>query len=282
MNKNTGKQIEALGDNKGAVSYIDVYTPSLLMGLDRAQDRKKLGVDAAEPLPFKGFDIWNAYELSWLNEKGKPEVAVAQIQIPASSPAMPESKSLKLYLNSFNQTPFNRQVDVVRTLESDLGICVRAPVSVTLCSVRKIQQLGAAMHPGTLLDDLDVDVQDYEVNPENLKLDSEGKKVQESLYSHLLKSNCPLTGQPDWASIVIQYRGEKIDRTGLLKYLISFRTHQGFHENCVERIYMDILSRCQPENLSIYAHFLRRGGIDINPFRSNHEDSALYVRSPRQ
>ena len=262
-----------------STDYVSLYTPSLLCGVSRLDTRESLGVP--EELPFKGVDIWNAYEVSWLNSQGKPEVAIAEIVVPCSSPKLIESKSLKLYFNSFNQTPFNSWQEVTRTLESDLTLCAQEPVMVTLHQLSQQSQLGLGSLPGTCIDHLDVDVVAYQPDPSNLCVE-EGAETKESLYSDLLKSNCPVTGQPDWASVSIQYIGKKIDQAGLLKYIISFREHAGFHEQCVERIFLDIMERCQPEQLTVYARYTRRGGLDINPLRSSGAFDMENIRLPRQ
>ncbi|PCJ22193.1 MAG: NADPH-dependent 7-cyano-7-deazaguanine reductase QueF [Gammaproteobacteria bacterium] len=261
--------------------YIDTYTPSLLCDIPRKEGREKLSIDS-ENLPFHGVDIWNAYEISWLDSRGKPVVAVAEIQIPCSSPLIVESKSLKLYLNSYNQTRFNSKQEVLRTLESDLSILVRAPVLVKVRSESQFGHEAAGELPGTCIDNIDIDVDCYEVQPTFLTLDENPVKSAESLYSHLLKSNCPVTNQPDWASVVVQYAGPKIDRAGLLKYIISYRSHSEFHEQCIERMFMDIMAHCKPEHLTVYARYVRRGGIDINPFRSNYEEPMANIRLFRQ
>ncbi|PCI46148.1 MAG: NADPH-dependent 7-cyano-7-deazaguanine reductase QueF [Moraxellaceae bacterium] len=261
--------------------YINTYTPSLLCDIPRQEGRDKLSIDA-EKLPFHGVDIWNAYEISWLDSQGKPIVAVAEFQIPCSSPLIVESKSLKLYLNSYNQTRFNSKQEVLRTLESDLSILVRAPVLVKVRSGSQFSNDVVGEFPGECIDNIDVEVDCYEVNPSCLALDANPVKCVESLYSHLLKSNCPVTNQPDWASVIIRYVGPRIDRASLLKYVISFRNHSEFHEQCVERMFTDILKYCKPEHLTVYARYVRRGGLDINPFRSNYEEPLPNLRLFRQ
>jgi 7-cyano-7-deazaguanine reductase len=258
--------------------YISTYTPSLLESLPRSDKREGLGI--ADSLPFRGVDIWNAYEFTWLNSKGKPEVAAVQFHIPCSSATMPESKSLKLYLGSFSQTRFSGKNEVISTLESDLGIAVRAPVRVNLEGPDQIHHAGLGVMAGTCLDNLDVEVDEYFWNPDFLTV---GKlSVRESLYSHLVKSLCPITGQPDTASVLVQYSGNNIDHEGLLRYLISYRQHAEFSEQIVERMFVDIMNRCAPERLTVQAKFSRRGGIDINPFRSQDESPSMDVRLWRQ
>jgi 7-cyano-7-deazaguanine reductase len=228
-------------------------------------------------------DIWTGYELSWLNAKGKPQVAVAEFQVPANSPNIIESKSFKLYLNSFNQTCFSGLSDIVTTLESDLSMAAGAPVMVSVQALSQAVHRGVGHFVGDSIDDLDVDIDCYRPNADLLRVQSPEILVRESLSSDLLKSNCPVTGQPDWASVYISYHGPKIDRESLLKYVVSFREHQDFHEHCVERMFVDINKHCKPLSLSVYARYTRRGGLDINPFRTNADgDLPLDVRLVRQ
>ena len=247
--------------------YISTYAPELLFPIPRQQARQSLSLDSAS-LPFYGVDIWTGYELSWLDERGKPVVAVAEFEIPFDSPSIVESKSFKLYLNSLNQTRFANIEQVKNTLVNDLSLAVGAPVSVKMESLPARYLLTAVTElDGVCIDDLPVEVEHYHPAPELLTADA-GQVVDEKLVSHLLKSNCPVTGQPDWASVQVCYSGAKIDRDALLRYIISFREHQDFHEHCVERMFVDILTRCEPRVLSVYARYTRRGGLDINPFRS--------------
>jgi len=247
-------------------AYISAYDASLLFPIPRSEARKALGFAAS--LPFYGKDIWTGYELSWLNEKGKPEVAVAEFSIPCDSPFIIESKSFKLYLNSFNQTKFPSWNQVEHLLVKDLSAAAGAEVSVSLYRLQDKAILDIDPLAGVeCIDELDVAVEHYHPAPEILTSDNT-LVVSEHLSSHLLKSNCPVTGQPDWASLFIEYSGPKINAEALLCYVISFREHQDFHEHCVERIFVDILHRCEPEYLSVYARYARRGGLDINPFRS--------------
>jgi len=261
--------------------YISVYNPSLLCPIPRQQSRRELGLNP-EALPFRGVDIWTAYEVSWLDSNGKPEVAVAEFEVPASSPNIIESKSFKLYLNSFNQTSFSGMYDVARTMESDLTTSAGAPVMVTLKTLAQSAQEGLGHFTGECIDHEPVKIDCYSPSPDLLALIKPEKVVSETLYSDLLKSNCPVTGQPDWASVFIQYRGSKIDRASLLKYIISFREHQDFHEHCAERMYLDIQKHCNPDELSVYARYTRRGGLDINPYRTNGSQGPLDVRLVRQ
>lgn len=250
--------------------YVSVYAPQLLFPIPRAESRALLGI--GDTLPFYGTDIWTGYELSWLDASGKPVVAIAEFFIPCTSEFIVESKSFKLYLNSLNQTCFDNVVEVEALIAKDLTRITGADVQV---SVIPLTALHAAQHlaviaevEGELLDDLTVAVDVYHPAPELLT--TEVGIVDECLVSHLLKTNCPVTGQPDWASVVIRYKGNKIQRENLLRYIISFREHQDFHEHCVERIFSDIARVCKPEELVVYARYTRRGGLDINPFRSNN------------
>ncbi len=261
--------------------YISVYNPSLLCPIPRQQSRRELGVNP-DALPFRGVDIWTAYEVSWLNSDGKPEVAIAEFELPASSPNIVESKSFKLYLNSFNQTAFANMYDVARTMESDLGACAGAAVMVKLQPLSQFAQQGIGHFTGECIDQEPVKIDCYSPSPDLLSLTKPDKVVSEVLYSDLLKSNCPVTGQPDWASVYVQYRGAQIDRASLLKYVISFREHQDFHEHCVERMFLDIQARCNPEALTVYARYTRRGGLDINPYRTNSSERPADVRLVRQ
>ncbi|MBO6658396.1 MAG: NADPH-dependent 7-cyano-7-deazaguanine reductase QueF [Pseudomonadales bacterium] len=260
--------------------YVTTYMPSLLQSIPRQNQRQTLGI-AEGALPFKGLDIWNAYEFSWLNSKGKPEVAVAQLQVPGKSAHLIESKSLKLYLGSYSNTPFSHRNEVISTLESDLTLAAQAAVGAALLTPDQVQHEGVGQFVGTNLDLLDIDVEDYYWNPEFLQLES-STTVRESVYTHLFKSLCPMTGQPDFASILIQYNGNSIKHEGLLKYLISYREHAEFAEQVTERIFVDIMNRCAPERLAVSARFTRRGGIDINSHRTHHEDLPPEVRLWRQ
>lgn len=261
--------------------YVTTYSPNLLVGISRADNRGTLGITLVQ-MPFQGVDIWNAYEISWLNAKGKPEVAVGEIRVPCSTPNIIESKSFKLYLNSFNQTKFNNWNEVSQTLESDLSTVAGAPVLVQLTSLMHLQNGGLGMLVGQCIDGLDVEVDCYRPNPQLLRCVESATIVHEALHSHLLKSNCPVTNQPDWGSVLIQYKGKAIDRESLLRYIVSFREHNEFHEHCVEKMFVDILKRCEPEKLTVYARYVRRGGLDINPFRTNCGDVFENIRLARQ
>ena len=247
------------------VAYCDTYAPALLFPVARQLQRDALGIGSA--LPFHGVDVWNGYELSWLNARGKPVAATLRFDVPATSPNIVESKSVKLYLNSLNQTAFASATEVQAVIARDLSAAAGAAVTVTVQPMSSGAQRRQGNFNGICIDDLDVTIADYHPAPALLK--TGGGVVEEVLVSHLLKSNCPVTGQPDWAAVRIAYCGPAIDRAGLLAYIVSYRQHSGFHEHCVERIYCDILARCQPEKLSVYARYTRRGGLDINPFRSS-------------
>lgn len=248
-------------------TYCSEYDPSLLFPIARAEKRGELGI--AGTLPFFGVDIWNAYEVSWLNARGKPQVAIATFSVPADSPSIIESKSFKLYLNSFNQTRLATPEALADLLRADLSQGFGAPVQVTLTLPDAFAQLQMGELSGLLLDRLDIEVMEYQPDPALLHARHDEAMVEETLLSHLLKSNCLVTGQPDWGSVQIRYVGAQIDQEGLLRYLIGFRQHNEFHEQCVERIFMDILRQCRPQKLSVYARYTRRGGLDINPWRSN-------------
>jgi 7-cyano-7-deazaguanine reductase len=247
-------------------SYIDTYDASLLFPIPRKDKRDELGLESS--LPFHGVDIWNAYELSWLNEKGKPVVALAEFFIPAESPNLVESKSFKLYLNAFNQTKFKSVQDVQRLLENDISGATGGDVHVTVVQIHQAgHSADIQIIDSECIDDLDVEIETYQAAPQLLT--KEDEYVSERLCSHLLKSNCLVTGQPDWGSVFIEYSGPKINREALLKYLISFRQHNEFHEQCVERIFVDLSKYCECEELTVYARYVRRGGLDINPYRTN-------------
>ncbi len=255
-----------------ATEYQSHYAPELLYPIPRQLKRSEIGiVDAA--LPFVGEDLWNAYELSWLNPKGKPVVAVGCFRVPVDSPNLIESKSFKLYLNSFNHTRFESLEAVSATMARDLSATAGRPVGVALQALSSSPTASIGSPDGILIDDLDIECDRYQPAPEFLTT-RPGDLVEETLYSHLLKSNCLVTGQPDWAMVVIRYRGRPIDRAALLRYIVSFRNHNEFHEQCVERIYSDIQRQCRPEALAVYARYTRRGGLDINPFRSSGEFGA--------
>jgi len=257
--------------------YGSSYSPDLLQPIAREENRRILGLTA--DLPFHGEDIWNAYELTWLNMRGKPQVSTAELRFPADSPNIIESKSMKLYLDSLSMTQYQGPADVTNTMLADLTRVTGAPVTVQLhpligsASIREL--------PGDCIDNLDVDCGSDNVDPDMLGCASDAT-VSEALYTHLLRSLCPVTGQPDSGSILIRYHGRQIDPGSLLRYIVSYRKHQDFHESCVERIFLDIKKQCGPEQLSVYARYNRRGGLDINPFRSDFEPTAENLRLWRQ
>lgn len=252
--------------------YATEYNPNLLFAIARQKNREIIGV--TQPLPFYGVDVWNAYEVSWLNAKGKPQIMVLEVIVPCDSPNIFESKSLKLYLNSFNSTGFKDKGEVLSTIATDLSQVAGKAVSLRERCVDHRDQV--VVLPGQCLDNLDVACQHHAPNPRLLKTGA--AVVQETLHSHLLKSNCPVTGQPDWASLLISYQGAQIDHASLLQYIVSFRGHDEFHEHCVETLFMQMSERCQPQQLSICAYYTRRGGIDINPMRSSEADFQAQIR----
>lgn len=245
-------------------TYASQYQPDLLFPIARRPNRDEIHVP--EVLPFKGIDVWNAYELSWLNDKGKPMVAIGEFIVPCESSHLIESKSFKLYLNSFNNTRFASIHDVMDAMQHDLSKATGAMIQVRVIPIEEYKTRELVGLNGICLDDLDVACDKYHVDSSYLKTND--AVVTETLYSHLLKSNCPVTGQPDWASVQIEYTGKQIQHAGLLQYIVSLREHNEFHEQCVERIFMDITRICQPESLTVQARYTRRGGLDINPFRS--------------
>ena len=252
------------------VAYLDHYAPHLLFALPRASQRTELGLDAARPLPFGGHDVWNAYELSWLNPRGKPMVALGRFVVPAESPNLVESKSLKLYLNSFNQSAFADAAEVQACITADLSRCAGAPVAVHIAPLGERPRRELAWPDGTLLDELDIAIDRYTPAPELLRRADAvpAGEIEERLCSHLLKSNCLVTGQPDWGTLCVRYRGAPIDHAGLLRYIVSLRQHNEFHEHCVERIFCTLMERCAPRELAVWARYTRRGGLDITPFRA--------------
>jgi len=268
-------------------SYRDTYAPELLFPIARSQQRAEIGLAEGEsdgpPLPFMGADLWTAFELSWLNPRGKPQIALAHVTVPCESPNIVESKSFKLYLNSFNMQAFD-SIDTVRTrLVDDLSQAVGVRVGVKLVHPDAFDHEAVAELDGLNLDRLDVDCTHYQPAPELLVCDTNEAPISETLSSRLLKSNCLVTGQPDWGSVQISYTGHPIDQAGLLRYLVSFRQHNEFHEHCVERIFMDVWTRCRPTRLQVYARYTRRGGLDINPFRTSHPARLpANVRTARQ
>lgn len=258
--------------------YPAQYAPDLLYPIARSDSREGLGED---PLPFQGTDIWTAWELTWLAPGGMPVVATAEIRIPASSPNLIESKSLKLYLNSFAMTVCEHHGDVRNTIASDLGRCAGSPVSVTLETADDTAASTIATLPGLCIDSATADATTYDVDASLLRSDS-SNIVDETLHTHLLRSLCPVTAQPDIGSLMLRYSGPRIDPASLLRYVVSFRSHNDFHEACVERMFIDIQQHCGAKQLSLYARYQRRGGLDINPFRSNFEPEPQNLRLWRQ
>jgi len=280
---NTPEQSE-LGKNS---AYVDQYDPHLLFPIPRAPKRAEIGV-LTQPL-FVGADLWTAFELSWLNSKGKPQVALAHITVPAESSHIVESKSLKLYLNSFNNTRIDSLQELRERLVRDLsqaiwhGTVVQASVGVKLVLPEDFDKEPVHELDGLNLDRLDLECTRYEPAPDLLSATWDEAPVTETFVSHLLKSNCLVTGQPDWGSVQIRYTGHQIDQAGLLRYIVSFRNHNEFHEQCVERIFMDIWRRCKPTQLTVYARYTRRGGLDINPWRTSHPGALPHnIRTARQ
>ncbi len=269
-------------------AYADHYDPSLLFPIPRTSKREEIGITSQ--LPFFGADLWTAFELSWLNQRGKPQVALAHFTIPCETPHIIESKSFKLYLNSFNNSRFDNLEAVQECLREDVNEALwrGAPARQSSAGVRVIAQQSFELQKvqeleGLNLDRLDIECDDYTPRPDFLKADHDNPPVTETLVSHLLKSNCLVTGQPDWGSVQISYTGAAIDQESLLRYIVSFRNHNEFHEQCVERIFMDITRQCKPIKLSVYARYTRRGGLDINPLRTSHPIAIpANVRTARQ
>ncbi|GLU32979.1 NADPH-dependent 7-cyano-7-deazaguanine reductase QueF [Trinickia caryophylli] len=251
-----------------ASSYTEQYDPTLLFPIARGIAREQIGIGAR--LPFFGTDIWNAYELSWLNARGKPQIAIATFFVPAESPNIVESKSFKLYLGSFAQTRVESADALREMLKRDVSAACGATVSVRLAAPSEFHALEFDELDGLSLDRLDLEADVYHPDPALLTAAHDEAPIEETVFSNLLKSNCPVTGQPDWGSVQIHYVGPQIDHAGLLRYIISYRNHTGFHEQCVERIFIDILRECRPVKLAVYARYTRRGGLDINPFRTNY------------
>ncbi len=251
--------------------YPQKYAPETLCPLARHGDRTQ----------FAGVDIWNAWDLTWLAPGGLPRVATAEIRVPASSPDIVESKSLKLYLGSFAMSKFSSVAEVEKRVAQDLSACVGSTVDVKILPVAATEARSVSRLAGTCLDYLDVTCDDTKINPALLSADDD-VVVNEDLHSHLLRSLCPVTSQPDIGSVQVSYRGPRIERAGLLRYIVSYREHNDFHEACVERMYADILDRCRPEELTVHARYQRRGGIDINPVRTSSNDVVRNLRLWRQ
>jgi 7-cyano-7-deazaguanine reductase len=276
-------------------AYIDHYQPELLYPISRSAKRSELGLHSSA-LPFMGADIWNAYELSWLNPKGKPQIAMVRLVVPVDSPNIIESKSMKLYFNSFSQTTFDNSNEVLACIKKDMVKALMSPLNapaqpidspagqppagpltalalgIELIEPERFMKERIVDFEGLDLDRLDIECVHYQPRAQLLQAHPGQSPVTQTLRSNLLKSNCLVTGQPDWGSVQIHYTGNEIDQEGLLAYLVSFRDHHEFHEQCVERIFMDIWTRCHPSRLSVYARYTRRGGLDINPFRTSHAE----------
>ncbi|SUT86407.1 7-cyano-7-deazaguanine reductase [Actinobacillus ureae] len=267
-----------LGQKTG---YKSEYDPTLLQPVPRKLNRDGLGITEQQPFD-RGADVWTCYELSWLNENGLPQVAIADVAIDFRSENLIESKSFKLYLNSFNQTKFASLEQVEQTLVKDLSQCASDQVSVKVYKLSTYTQQPIVDFAGECIDEQDIQINSYEFSNEYLVGVAEGEVVEETLVSHLLKSNCLITSQPDWGSVQIHYVGKKLNREKLLRYLVSFREHNEFHEQCVERIFTDLMQFAQPKKLTVYARYTRRGGLDINPFRSNFESIPQNLRMARQ
>ncbi len=268
--------------NLGSTSqYPDRYDPSLLTPIPRSNSRESLFSNGA--IPYTGVDLWTAYELSWLDGNGKPVVAIAEFEFPCDSINIVESKSFKYYLNSLNQTKYENIEVLQSQLEKDLSEACGADMRATILPLSSSGQFDRIEKmPGYCVDQEDVEIQTYSPDAGLLEADTTNQVQNEQLFSHLLKSNCPVTGQPDWASLWIEYSGAKISAASLLRYVVSFRQHQDFHENCVEKIFNDVVRQCNPGSLSVYARYTRRGGLDINPFRTNCDRSIPFRRLSRQ
>jgi len=261
--------------------YASQYDRTLLQPVPRALNRDGLGITENQPFTI-GADIWTAYEISWLNEKGLPQVAIADIYLDYQSQNLIESKSFKLYLNSFNQSKFADFNAVQQTMQGDLSECAQGDVKVRLNPVAVYDSQKIDHLQGDCIDEQDIEITSYEFNADWLKDCVSDEIVEEKLVSHLLKSNCLITNQPDWGTLHIHYVGKKIDHEKLLRYVVSFRQHNEFHEQCVERIFCDLMHYAKPEKLTVYARYTRRGGLDINPFRSNFENLPENLRLARQ
>ena len=273
-------------------AYVDQYDATLLFPIPRAGKREEIGI--ADAVPFFGADMWTAFELSWLNLRGKPQVALVHFTVPCESLNIIESKSFKLYLNSFNNSRFADADAVKARLRADIteavwrstaGEPVAAPttIGVTVVAADQFDREPVQELDGLNLDRLDIECTQYTPAPELLTATPGEQPVSEVFVSNLLKSNCLVTGQPDWGSVQISYSGDQIEQGGLLQYIVSYRNHNEFHEQCVERIFMDIWTHCKPTKLTVYARYTRRGGLDINPFRTSHPQALpRNVRTARQ
>lgn len=265
--------------------YKSYYDNTLLQSVPRILNRKKIGIES-NALPFHGYDIWKLYELSWLNEQGLPQVAIGQVFISANSKHLIESKSFKLYLNSFNQTKFHSWDNVSTVIQNDLCLCLECNsddiIKVNLFKLNDFKNSTFDCFIGKCIDDQEIQIADYTLNPSHLKHSISKTYVEETLFSNLLKSNCPMTNQPDWGSVMISYQGYSINHDNLLRYLVSFRQHNEFQEHCIERIFSDIQYYCAPKSLSVYGCYTRRGGLEINSWRSNMDFVPKILRLVRQ
>ena len=267
-----------LGQN---TEYKSQYDASLLQPVPRRLNREGLGIVEQQPFN-QGADVWTCYELSWLNSNGLPQVAIADVEIDFKSENLIESKSFKLYLNSFNQTKFASIKEVEETIAKDLNQCASGQVSVKIHKLADYTNQPIMNFAGDCIDEQEIQIDSYAFSNQYLENVAEGNTVEETLVSHLLKSNCLITSQPDWGSVQIHYVGKQLNREKLLRYLVSFREHNEFHEQCVERIFTDLIQFAKPEKLTVYARYTRRGGLDINPFRSNFESIPVNLRMARQ
>ena len=267
-----------LGQN---TEYKSQYDASLLQPVPRRLNREGLGIVEQQPFN-QGADVWTCYELSWLNSNGLPQVAIADVEIDFKSENLIESKSFKLYLNSFNQTKFASIEEVEQTITRDLRKCASGQVSVKIHKLADYTNQPIVNFSGECIDEQEIQIESYIFSNQHLENVAEDEIVEETLVSHLLKSNCLITSQPDWGSVQIHYVGKRLNREKLLRYLVSFREHNEFHEQCVERIFTDLIQFAKPEKLTVYARYTRRGGLDINPFRSNFERVPVNLRMARQ
>ena len=267
-----------LGQN---TEYKSQYDASLLQPVPRRLNREGLGIVEQQPFN-QGADVWTCYELSWLNSNGLPQVAIADVEIDFKSENLIESKSFKLYLNSFNQTKFASIEEVEQTITRDLRKCASGQVSVKIHKLADYTNQPIVNFSGECIDEQEIQIESYIFSNQHLENVAEDERVEETLVSHLLKSNCLITSQPDWGSVQIHYVGKRLNREKLLRYLVSFREHNEFHEQCVERIFTDLIQFAKPEKLTVYARYTRRGGLDINPFRSNFESIPVNLRMARQ
>jgi 7-cyano-7-deazaguanine reductase len=262
-------------------TYKSKYDNTILFSIPRKT--KRLEINIPNDYHFYGADIWNAYEISWLNENGKPIIVIGTFELDANSINIIESKSFKLYLNSFNNTIFKNKDEVLKVLKKDLFNAAKGNIKVRLYSLNEYNNEYENQFHASSIDHIDIPISEYQPNKDLLKIKS-NKIISETISSDLLKSNCLITGQPDWGSIFIDYEGNEIDHNSLLKYIVSFRNHNEFHEQCIERIFMDIMDKCQPNKLLVYGRYTRRGGLDINPIRSTHQysDKLHTIRLCRQ